>query len=92
MKILTEIANKWGTDKGFEYREGHGFTEFYNDIFNEYKEKAEKENRKLNILEIGVWEGCSVKMLNEFFGDSAKEKRLFVIKYTQIVSGRFIFL
>lgn len=72
MKELTKIANECNTDKGFIRDEGHGFSEFYNDIFNEFRERASKENRKLNILEIGVQYGTSLKMFNEFFNHNCE--------------------
>jgi hypothetical protein len=63
MKRLTEIANIALTDKGTIKDEGHAYTEFYNDIFEQYKNTG----RKLYILEIGVQTGASLKMFNMFF-------------------------
>lgn len=64
MNRLTEIANKYNTDKGTNVCcdnncHGHGFTEFYYDKFKDLKDPV--------ILEIGVWKGASIKMYNEFF-------------------------
>lgn len=64
MNRLTEIANKYNTDKGTNQccdnkRKGHGFTEFYYEYFKDLKHPV--------ILELGVWEGASIKMFNDFF-------------------------
>jgi hypothetical protein len=64
MNRLTEIANKYNTDKGTNVVcdngfKGHGFTEFYYDHI--------KHLNKPTILEIGIWKGASTKMFNEFF-------------------------
>ena len=64
MNRLTEIANKYNTDKGINAcadngGSGHGFTEFYFDYFKDLKHPI--------ILEIGVFHGASIKMYNEFF-------------------------
>ncbi len=62
MKRLTELANKYQTDKGTEFAEAHGFTEFYEPYWLNYMDKED-----LTILEIGVYWGSSLKMINEFF-------------------------
>ena len=64
MNRLTEIANKYNTDKGTNAKcdngfGGHGFTDFYYDYFKDLKHPI--------ILEIGVWKGASIKMYNDFF-------------------------
>lgn len=64
MNRLTEIANKYNTDKGTNACadngcRGHGFTEFYFDYYKGLKHPI--------ILEIGVFHGASIKMYNEFF-------------------------
>jgi hypothetical protein len=64
MDELTRIANECRTDKGTVEGECHNYTSYYNRIFQEYKEL----DRKLNILEIGVYKGASIKMLNDYFG------------------------
>lgn len=63
MNKLTEIANKIGTDKGTTFNEGHSFTEFYYNYFNELKERGDR----INILEVGICSGSSLMMYNEFF-------------------------
>ena len=63
MNKLTEIANNLNTDKGLNYDEGHGYTEFYYDYFQKLKDT----NEKVYILEVGVKEGESLRMYNEFF-------------------------
>ena len=67
MKELTIIANECNTDKGTVKDECHGFSEFYNNIFDEIRQKAITENQKVNILEIGVQYGPSLEMFNKFF-------------------------
>lgn len=57
LKELTHIGMKWNTDKSWS----HFFTEFYNDYFQSFKYK------ELNILEIGIYQGASLKMLEEYF-------------------------
>ena len=64
MNRLTEIANKYNTDKGTNQNcdngcGGHGFTEFYYNHFKDLKHPI--------ILELGVYKGASIRMLNEFF-------------------------
>lgn len=63
MNKLTEIANNCRTDKGTDFEERHGFTEFYYDYFQKLKDT----NEKIYILEVGVYHGASLKMYNEFF-------------------------
>ena len=58
MKKLTDIANKCKTDKGTEYFEAHGYTEIYNDYIS--------DTDNINLLEIGIWHGDSVRMWNEY--------------------------
>ncbi len=55
MGRLTDLGYKHNTDKS-----DHGYTEFYEPYFTKY------HNPK--ILEIGVYTGGSVKMMEEFFG------------------------
>lgn len=69
MNRLTEIANKYNTDKGTNSTcdnsgRGHGFTEFYYNYFKELNHPI--------ILEIGVWKGASIKMYNEFFNGNCE--------------------
>lgn len=55
MNRLTEIGFKVKTDKAYE----HNFTDIYYDYFKEFTNPA--------ILEIGVYNGASIEMYNEFF-------------------------
>ena len=67
MNRLTELANKYGTDKGTEGRidlpdlDGHYFTEFYDEYYSQLI------GTHPVLLEIGVWLGSSIKMVNEYF-------------------------
>ena len=64
MKNLTELANKYGTDKGtMSY--GHGYSVIYNELFKDWQDKS------IKLLEIGVCDprfpGASLKMWEEYF-------------------------
>lgn len=61
MKKLTYSANKFETDKGTIFGSQHSFTEFYDSFFEKYI------GRKQNILEIGVYNGASLKMYDDYF-------------------------
>lgn len=66
MKELTQIANEFYTDKGTTTGECHSFTEFYDEYFKQYIGKP------INILEIGVWNGGSLKMYETYFNGNCK--------------------
>ncbi len=55
---LTALAAKYETDKGLGT---HGFTEFYELFFRPIKDTAR------HVCEIGVLEGASMKMWNDYF-------------------------
>lgn len=86
MKHLTLIANKNCTDKGTSYREAHGFTEIYEDYIKKFIGKHPR------ILEIGIENGGSLKMWNDYFlGDCEiyaidilPEKKMFETENTHI--------
>ncbi len=66
MNRLTELANKYNTDKGTNKvadngDSSHGYTEFYDEY---YKPLI---GTHPVILEIGVWKGASIKMTYEYF-------------------------
>ena len=61
MNELTILANKYGSDKGTEYGDKHNFTETYEKYFKRFKDK------KINILEIGINDGSSLKMWYDYF-------------------------
>lgn len=63
MTELSKIAQKYLTDKGTTYYHSHYYTEIYDDYFQQFK----NENRKINILEIGVQCGYDLLMINEYF-------------------------
>lgn len=67
MKRLTYLANKCGTDKGTVFGPQHGFTEIYDDYFQKIADNCYSNNRKVNILEIGVLDGESLQTYNRFF-------------------------
>lgn len=64
MNRLTQIANECKTDKGFEFDECHGYTDYYENWLSKY------ENPK--ILEIGSWHGASTKMFNEYYNHNCE--------------------
>lgn len=87
MKQLTEIGLTYGTDKA-EY---HEFTEFY----NEYFEKVASLTPNPKILEVGILDGGSLKMYDEFFQGKARilgvdtaEKGSLFVKHPNITSMR----
>lgn len=57
-KTLTEIANSCFTDKGTSFAECHGYTELYSEWIS--------STDSLNLLEIGVDRGSSLKMWNKY--------------------------
>jgi hypothetical protein len=59
-KIMTlnELAAKYGTDKGLD---GHMYTDRYEIYLEQYRDV------EFNLLEIGVFDGASVKMWKEYF-------------------------
>ena len=70
MNRLTELANKYESDKGTnlntENEFVHGFTRIYNTFFKQFI------NIRPVILEIGVWHGASVKMINEYYNGNCE--------------------
>lgn len=61
---LVELISKHRTDKGHSDNFGHNYVNFYQKVFEPLREK------KLNILEIGVLFGDSLKLWQEFFSFS----------------------
>lgn len=73
MTDLTIIANRYSTDKGMYYTGNindagilgrsvhHGYTEFYDYYFSKFK------NKKPVILEIGIEDGGSINMINDYY-------------------------
>lgn len=61
---LTDLANKYKTDKGTEYSRGSGplgYTAFYQQLFEA------RRLEPLTLLEIGVAQGGSLRMWREYF-------------------------
>tara|TARA_B100000424_G_scaffold268081_1_gene262166 strand:- start:364 stop:1044 length:681 start_codon:yes stop_codon:yes gene_type:complete len=64
MHYLTELAHKYGTDRGtvFKHRStGHGYTEVWGPLFDPIKNDVKK------VLEIGVHKGQGMLMWQEYF-------------------------
>ncbi len=69
MRTLTEIANHYGTDKGTESFNQHGYTEHYARYFDALRSEP------LKMLEIGVWQaefagapqGASLSTWSDYF-------------------------
>lgn len=71
MKNLTELANRYNSDKGNEYKCAHHYTQHYQPIF----EKLAKQ-KGLSLLEIGLnrddtSDVPSLRMYRDFFGPKA---------------------
>jgi len=77
---LTELGIEYKTDKATD----HHFTDVYEQYFSELRDK------KLNIFEIGVLEGASVRMLRDYFFSSD----IYAIDYEdkKHLSGERIFI
>lgn len=58
---LTEIANKWGTDRGTVSNTSHNYTEIYDNLFKN------KKNDITSVFEIGVHQGAGLKMWQDYF-------------------------
>lgn len=63
MNRLTFLANRYQTDKGTQYGACHAYTEIYDKYFQDIRDRVERPR----ILEIGVLDGASLAMLNEYF-------------------------
>ncbi len=61
MKPLSELAKQFKTDKGVGF---HDYTEVYDIYFDSLKDE------KLNFLEIGIFEGESLKLWESYFKNS----------------------
>lgn len=60
-KTLTNLANEHTCDKGTEWYEKHGYTEVY--------DKYIPERGKVDLLELGIWHGDSVRMWKDYNPD-----------------------
>jgi len=58
MKTLEEISLGYKSDKGSIY---HNYLEIYEKYFSKYRNSLE------NFLEIGLWEGESIRMWRDYF-------------------------
>lgn len=72
MKTLTELANAYNSDKGTVYKCAHNYTEHYEKIFNQYKNKED-----FSLLEIGLNRDNrrnvpSLRMFRDYFGNYAQ--------------------
>jgi hypothetical protein len=63
MKSLTELANFYRTDKGSTFGCSHNYTENYDKIMSPLRDK------NVNILEIGVLHGNSIRMWSDYFSN-----------------------
>lgn len=61
---LLFLANYYISDKGNKYGSAHNYVKYYEKYFNKLK------NEKLNILEIGIAAGSSLKMWSSYFPNS----------------------
>jgi len=63
MEPLNEIFNRYDTDKNQRF---HNYSRQYNDLLNKYREES------VSFLEIGVYQGESLKIWHEVFPNSTK--------------------
>lgn len=63
--LLTKLAEKFNTDKLT-----HGYIPYYEDYFFNFLDK----NERINLLEIGVWFGASIRMWHEFLNTICPDK------------------
>ena len=61
MNELTQLADKYGTDKGTAFDGQHNYTSLYYELFSEKRADIH------SLLEIGIFRGASVKMWRDFF-------------------------
>lgn len=61
MNKLKELSKHYNTDKGYGYKNGnsHRYVDFYEQYFSKYKKPI--------ILEIGVWYGDSIRLINDYY-------------------------
>lgn len=71
--ILCEIGKKYSTDKP-----SYGYTKLYHEIMNTHKED------KVNILEIGIFKGASLKMWEDYFSNN--ESKIFGVDNGRLTS------
>jgi len=67
---LTELANKYGTDKGTEFPPAHGYTEIYQRYFDGAvgtQRPTSPRESVARVLEIGIQYGASLRMWRDFF-------------------------
>ena len=67
MDLLTELANKYGCDRGDKHFEKHNYTPIYDKLFSPIRENHVK------MMEIGIndprFPGASIKMWQDYFKD-----------------------
>lgn len=67
MKTIVELSQRYNTDKGYNFvnagklTNGHNFTELYDVYFAKFR------NRSINLLEIGVGQGESLRLWHDAF-------------------------
>lgn len=64
MDPLSELALKYGTDKGVNNTGWHCYTPHYHELFSPYREDIDR------VLEIGVYNGASLRMWRDYFPDA----------------------
>ena len=53
---LYKLSEKYGTDKS-----SHGYVHYYDELF------GNKKNKEINLLELGIFKGASIKMWDKYF-------------------------
>ena len=67
MKKFTEICNRLGTDKGTVMRECHGYSEYYDDLFQIFLNKKDLKIFEIGINDPGLHPIASLKAYKEYF-------------------------
>lgn len=64
MGTLDDLGFKYGTDKSSKVRKGHGYLDIYEKYFFQYRDVH------MSFLEIGIFNGASLNMWEEYFQNS----------------------
>jgi hypothetical protein len=79
MRYLTELGNKYGTDRASVVGCKHNYTEIYDEIFGTYRHDVKR------VLEIGTYLGAGLKMWQDYFPNATiyglEYKRFPDVKY-----------
>ena len=74
MSTLTEVLNKYNTDKNESF---HNYGRFYERYFKDFRDKP------IKYLEIGIWQGQSIKAMREYFYNCKTIVGIDIMPYTK---------